>query len=153
MLFQDLRQSLRALIRAPGYTLIAVATLALGIGVTTAIYTVLEKVALDPLPYPEADRLVRLANLVPGVGEGARWDLSMAQYFFYGEHAGAIEAMNARAARTARQRCRYVCDTSTVSRFPARTRYQYSPLSFSRCSTVIGRFMRGGPLDAHAAGP
>jgi len=95
MLLQDLRQSLRALIRAPGYTLIAVATLALGIGATTAIYTVLEKVALDPLPYPEADRLVRLANLVPGVGEGARWDLSMAQYFFYGEHAGAIEAIGA----------------------------------------------------------
>lgn len=94
-LVQDLRYGIRTLLRSPGYALVAVLTLALGIGATTAIYTVLEKVALDPLPYPESGRLVKLKNLVPGVGEGTQWNMASAQYFFYGEQASAIEEIGA----------------------------------------------------------
>jgi hypothetical protein len=57
---QDLRHALRQLARSPAFAGIVIVTLALGIGSTTAIFSVVEAVPLRPLPYPEADRLVRI---------------------------------------------------------------------------------------------
>jgi len=59
---------MRTLAKSPGFTLVAVLTLALGIGASTAVYTALERVLLDPLPYPDANRLVQLKSSVPKVG-------------------------------------------------------------------------------------
>jgi putative ABC transport system permease protein len=59
-LLQDLRFGWRLLRRTPGFTVAAVAALALGIGVTAAIFTLLDRVVLRPLPYPDPDRLVML---------------------------------------------------------------------------------------------
>jgi len=63
---RDLRHASRALARNTSFTLIAVATLAIGIGATTAVFSVVDGVLLKPLPYPEPDRLVAVWHAAPG---------------------------------------------------------------------------------------
>ncbi len=64
----DLRYAFRMLVRSPGFSFIAIATMALGIGATTAIYSVIDATLLHPLPYPNPGELVRLQDDLAGVG-------------------------------------------------------------------------------------
>src|SRR4029453_14605754 len=76
---RDLRFGVRSLIRTPGFSALAVASLALGIMATTAIYSVLHAVVLDPFPYKNVDDLmsVRVANLSQN---GSRLGYSIDQF-------------------------------------------------------------------------
>src|SRR3984885_11275261 len=64
----DLKYAVRMLLRSPGFAFIAIATMALGVGATTAIYSVIDATLLHPLPYPHASELVRIEANLPGVG-------------------------------------------------------------------------------------
>ena len=67
-LAQDLRYAVRMLVRSPGFSFIVIATMALGIGATTAIYSVIDATLLHPLPFPRPSELVRIEADLPGVG-------------------------------------------------------------------------------------
>jgi predicted permease len=79
-LFQDLRYSLRQLINSPGFSLTAVISLALGIGATTAVFSVVYAALINPFPYPQADRIVRL-TVESKSGEGHGVSLNGPQIF------------------------------------------------------------------------
>ena len=64
----DLKYAVRMLLRSPGFSCIAIATMALGVGATTAIYSVIDATLLHPLPYPSPTELVRIQDDLPGVG-------------------------------------------------------------------------------------
>ena len=87
----EIRHALRRLARHPAFTVPAVFTLALGLGATTAIFTVLDAVVLRPLPYASADRLVYVDSPVPGMGKDTRWWLGRHEMFYFKQNARSLE--------------------------------------------------------------
>ena len=88
---REIGRAIRSLARSPGFTAIVILTLALGIGATTAIFAMLDRVVLHALPYVDSDRLVWLDSPVPGVGPTKRWGLSTAGFFDFQKNAHTLE--------------------------------------------------------------
>jgi putative ABC transport system permease protein len=108
-LLQDLRYAFRQLANSPGFASIAILTVALGIGASTAIYSVVDATLLHPLPYPHPEQLVRIQDDLPGAG--ARdvglsvpewWDLQHSGIFQYVSMQGAGSANLTGASQPAR---------------------------------------------------
>ena len=93
-LWQDIRFGVRMMRKKPGFTLIAVLTLALGIGANTAIFSLVNAVLLRPLPYPDPDRLVIMLKAYPQKGLDS-WGLSQADFAMYRDQNHVFEKMAA----------------------------------------------------------
>ncbi|HEY9225688.1 MAG TPA: hypothetical protein VIP11_03520, partial [Gemmatimonadaceae bacterium] len=89
-LTRDLRYVARSLVRSPGFFIVAVLTLALGIGATTAIFGVVNGVLLQPLPYPRSERIVQLFQLDKN---GQRMSVSEPNFIDWSAQTRAFDAM------------------------------------------------------------
>ena len=87
----DLRYAFRVIVNNPGFSVVALAALALGIGATTAVFSVVNGVLLQPLPYPEPDRLVRICRQFPS---GTGCSASIPKFMAW-RRAGSFAAMAA----------------------------------------------------------
>ncbi len=88
---RDFKHAARGLFRAPGFTFIVTATLALAIGATTAIFSLVKVVLLEPLPYAAADRLVHIGGTAPGTDQPEEFGVADELYFEYRDSAPGIE--------------------------------------------------------------
>ena len=93
-LWQDLRFSFRSFAKSPGFTMVVVMTLALGIGANTAIFSVLNAAVLRPLPYQDPDRLVMVFTFFPGMQEDS-FPMSAPEFLEYKAMTGSYEALAA----------------------------------------------------------
>jgi predicted permease len=98
-LIADLRLAFRRLWKSPGFALTVLLTLAIGIGANTAVFSVVNRVLLKPLPYPESDRLVSLWLNAPGAAGLANFQkglpLSASLYFTFSENNRTFESLGA----------------------------------------------------------
>lgn len=90
-LLQDLRYAARKLLRTPGFTTIAVVTLALAIGATTAVFSIVDGVLLKPLPFRSPNELVRVTST--GKRDGSAFPISAADYLDYREQSTSFAGM------------------------------------------------------------
>ncbi|MGD9903782.1 MAG: ABC transporter permease, partial [Vicinamibacterales bacterium] len=93
-LFRDLRHAARGLARTPGFAVVAILTLALGIGVNTAIFSIVNGVLLRPLPYPRPQQLMFVTSQFPAMGFDQFW-VSPPEFFEFRELARSFASVGA----------------------------------------------------------
>jgi len=90
-MLNEFRFAVRGLLRSPGFAAVAVLTLALGIGATTAVFTLVDSVLLRPLPYPDSDRVLSIRH--EGRGGEDELPISPGLYLLYRNHARSLSAV------------------------------------------------------------
>jgi putative ABC transport system permease protein len=93
-LARDVRHALRLLLRSPGFSATTILSLALAIGANASIFAVVQRVVLNPLPYPESDRIVRLDHWVPRFN-GVLNIMPLGVYYTYVDRARSFDALAA----------------------------------------------------------
>lgn len=97
---KDVQYAVRGLRRSPGFASIAILTLALGIGANTAIFSVVHGAVLEPLPYPQPDRLVFVSSQFPQLGFEQFW-VSPPEFVEFRNHNRAFRSVGAYSVRAA----------------------------------------------------
>ncbi len=90
----DLRHALRALLRTPGFAVLAVGMLGLAIGVNAGIFSVVDTVLLDPLPYADTDRLVYIGASAPGSDMPEEFPVAREFFVQYREQSELLEELS-----------------------------------------------------------
>src|SRR5690349_17072482 len=92
-LVRDFRYAARSLARTPSFTVVAVVVLALGIGATSAIFSLVSAVWLKPLPFADAERIVTLWTDLKAVGGPERVEISPSNYVDWQQRSQSFESM------------------------------------------------------------
>jgi putative ABC transport system permease protein len=92
-LVQDARYGVRVLRREPGFALLAILTLTLGIGATTTLWSLVDGVLLKPLPWPEADRLMRVTETRDGRIGRVRGTMMNGTYVAWADRPETVDAL------------------------------------------------------------
>src|SRR5271155_1117019 len=92
-LLSDLRHSFRVLTANPGFTFVAVAALALGMGANTAIFSVVNAVLLAPLPYPDSGRIMRIDRGYKGQADGGGGSVSTPKFMAWKKANQTFQSM------------------------------------------------------------
>ena len=90
---RDMRHAWRGLLRTPGFLVTCVATLSLAIGAVTGMFSVVNRVILQPLPYTDADRLVALAATAPGTDLPERFGMGIEAYVHFKERSKLLQGL------------------------------------------------------------
>ncbi|WP_394844247.1 ABC transporter permease [Pendulispora brunnea] len=93
-MLQDIRFAIRLLIKNIGFTAVAIVTLALAVAANTVVFSIVNAILIRPLPFPEAERLVRINVTYPGQFEGY-WNFSGPEYFDISRDVQSMESMGA----------------------------------------------------------
>src|SRR3954469_20546510 len=91
----DLRSAFRQLFKSPGFAGMAIATLAVAIGLNTSIFTVVNSLLLDPFPYPNANRLVQLRQQKPHVEPEPRTNYPATEFGAFHDQARSFSGLAA----------------------------------------------------------
>src|SRR5215510_137241 len=130
---RDIRYGSRLLKRDPGFTLVAVLTMALGIGATATLFTVAYGVLLRPLPWPDPDQLVRIEERRGGLRGRTPWTMTNGSYHAWRDKATTIEGLGAWMSSS-----QVLWDTGDPERLPM-TAATPSLFSILRARPALGR--------------
>ena len=89
-LINDTRFAVRSLFRSPGFAAVTILTLGLGIGMSVAVWSVVDAVLIEPLPYPDADQLIEVGLTPPELGT-TRYPMSALDYLDFAERNRSFE--------------------------------------------------------------
>jgi predicted permease len=92
---RSVEQAVRSMITLPSFAIVAILTLAIGMGGTIAVFALLDSVILNPLPYDNANRLVYVSSSVPKLSADGDWGVSVAGYFHFRNRQTTLREMGA----------------------------------------------------------